>query len=116
MCLAQSALNNIIVLSSYPDILEHTLIEKFIKGVFNIKPPAPLYPFPCGTKKVFILYGSVTPMNEKLPMKLLSEKTVMLLLLIRSKKISLTAFSVESMQLTQTECIFITCKPSKHSR
>ena len=41
----------------------------------------------------------------------------MLLLLLGGERInSLTTFSVESMQLTTTECTFIPCKLLKHSR
>ena len=57
------------------------------------------------------------PGNEELSMKLLSEKIVMLLLLLGGERInSLTTFSVESMQLTTNECTFIPCKLLKHSR
>ena len=52
-----------------------------------------------------------------LSMKLLSEKIVMLLLLLGGEMInSLTTFSVESVQLITTECTFIPCKLLKHSR
>ena len=51
------------------------------------------------------------PVNEELSMKLLSEKIVMFLLLLGGERInSLITFSVESMQLTTTECTFIPCK------
>ena len=50
-------------------------------------------------------------MNEEFPIKLLSERIVMLLLLLGSERInSLTTFSVESIQLTTTECTFKTLK------
>ena len=56
-------------------------------------------------------------MNEELPIKLLSEKTVMLLLLLGGERInSLTTFLLESMLLTTTECAFIPCKRLKRSR
>ena len=42
------------------------------------------------------------PVNEELSMKLLSEKTVMLLLLLGGERINSLTFSVESMQLTTT--------------
>ena len=58
ICSAQNALNNIIILPSYPDISEYSLIEQFIKGVFNVKP------------------------------EMFSEKTVMLLLLVGDKRIN----------------------------
>ena len=48
------------------------------------------------------------PINEELSMKLLTEKTVMLLLLLGGERInSLTAFSVETIQFSTTECTFI---------
>ena len=57
------------------------------------------------------------PVNEELSMKLLSEKIVMLLLILGGERInSLTTFSVESMQLTTTECTFIPCKLLKLSK
>ena len=47
------------------------------------------------------------PVNKELSMKLFSEKTVMLLLLVGDKRINfLITFSVESMQLTTTEYTF----------
>ena len=57
------------------------------------------------------------PVNEELSIKLLSEKIVILLLLLGGERInSLTTFLVESMQITTNECTFIPCKLLKHSR
>ena len=62
-------------------------------------------------------YMNRLPVNEELSIKLLSEKILMLLLLLGSERInSLTIFSVESMQLTTTECTSIPCKLLKYSR
>ena len=48
------------------------------------------------------------PVNEELSIKLLLEKTVLLLLLLSGERInSLATPSVESIQLTTTKCIFI---------
>ena len=52
ICSARSALNNIIILPSYPDISEHLLIKRFVKGVFNVKPPTPLCTFTWDIKQV----------------------------------------------------------------
>ena len=57
------------------------------------------------------------PVNEELSIKLLSGEIVMLLLLLVGERInSVTTFSVESVQLTTTECTFIPCKLLKHPR
>ena len=73
ICSARSALNNIIILPSYPDISEHPFIKQFVKGVFIVKPPTP-----CCTwdiKKV-LNYVNQLPVNEELSIKLLSEEIV----------------------------------------
>ena len=59
ICSARSALNNIIIFPSYPDISEHTLIKRFVKGVFNLNPPTPCYTFNWDIKKGFKLHESI---------------------------------------------------------
>ena len=94
----------------------HPLIKRFVKGVFNVKPPTRSCTLTWDIKKV-LNYMNQLPVNEELSMKLLSEKIAMLLLLLGGERInSLTTFSVESTQLTTTECTFIPFKLLKHSR
>ena len=43
ICGYRSALNTVISIPQFPDISKHPLIRRFIKGVFNIKPPVHLH-------------------------------------------------------------------------
>ena len=71
ICSAQSALNNIIISQSYPDISENPLIKRFVKGVFNIKPPTPRSAFTWDMKKVLNYMDQLAVTKEKNAMLLL---------------------------------------------
>ena len=86
------------------------VIKQFVKGVFNVKPPIPHCTFTWDIRKVLSYMDQLT-FNKEMSLRFLSEKTAMILLLLGSERInSLTAFLVESIQMTTTECTFIPCK------
>ena len=75
-----------------------------------MKPPIPHCTFTWDIRKVLNYMDQLT-FNEEISMKFLSEKTAMILLVLGSERInSLTAFLVESIQITTTECTFIPYK------
>ena len=50
--MGQTALNTIVMLPWFPNIAEHPLIKRFIKGVFKTKPPKPRYTYTWDINKV----------------------------------------------------------------
>ena len=69
ICSAGSVLNNIIILPSYPDISEHLLIKRFVKGVFNVKLPTSSRTLTGEFHFITIHYMNQLPVNEELSMK-----------------------------------------------
>ena len=116
ICGYRSALNTVISIPQFPDISEHPLIRRFIKGVFNIKPPEPRYTYTWDVNGVLEYFNNLCE-NEALDYKQLSYKLVTLLMLLAGTRVnSLTAFSCNKMSLNSYKCTFIPCKLLKHSR
>ena len=115
ICGYRSALNKVISIPQFPDISEHPLIRRFIKGVFNIKPPEPRYTYSWDVNVVLEYFNNLCE-NEALDYKQLSYKLVTLLMLLAGTRVnSLTAFSCNKMSLNSYKCTFIPCKVLKHS-
>ena len=57
--MGQTALNTIVMLPWFPNISEHPLIKRFIKGVFKTKPPKPRYTYTWDINKVLSYIANV---------------------------------------------------------
>lgn len=112
----RSAINTIATVEHYSDICQHPLMHRFIRGVFNIRPPLPKY-----TKiwdvSIVLSYIRQLGDNEVMPMLKLSMKVATLLMLLSGKRCnSIDAFDIEYMQLRTDFCIFYPTRLLKHDR
>ena len=116
ICNAISALNNIIYLPEFSDISQHPLIRRFIKGIFNLRPPQPRYAEIWDVSIVFRFIDE-WGYNEHLSLKQLTIKTATILLLLSRERINtLSSFDIENMIIDEHKCVFIPTKLLKHSR
>ena len=104
------------MLPGFPDISEHPLIKRFIKGVFNTKPPKPRYTYTWDINKV-LSYIANLGCNETLSDKILSQKLVILLLLVNGLRINtIMSLSIQHMEADENSYTFIPIELQKHSR
>ena len=116
ICNARSALNNIIYLPEFSDISQYPLIKKFIKGIFNLRPPQPRYE-EIWNVSIVIQFIDEWGYNDYLSLKQLTIKTATILLLLSGERINtLSSFDIKNMIIGEHKCIFIPSKLLKHSR
>ena len=114
--MGRTALNKIVTLPGFPDISEHPLIKRFIKGVFNTKPAKPRYTYTWDINKV-LSYIANLGCNETLSDKILSQKLVILLLLVNGLRINtIMSLSIQHMEADENSYTFIPIELQKHSR
>ena len=91
-------------------------MAQYGKGVFNLRPPRPKLQFVWDVKIVFN-YLEEKSLNKNLPDKILSQKLLILLLLLDGQRMNTVFnFEVDNM-LINTECaIFSPNKVLKHSK
>ena len=113
---AKSALSHIILIPPYTKLSDHPLISQYGKGVFNLRPPRPKLQFLWDVKIVFS-YLEEKGSNNILPDKILSQKLLILLLLLGGQRMNTVFnFEVDNMFIN-TECaIFSPNKVLKHSK
>ena len=94
---------------------QHSLVSRFLKGIFNIRPPQPKYCTTWDTGKV-LQYILSLPRNRELSLRLLTLKTAMLIALVTAGRCSsLIALDLQIMQKTKTAFVFTLVKPTKCS-
>eukprot|EP00794_Sanderia_malayensis_P013243 gene13243-14603_t len=87
-----------------------------MKGIFNLRPPKPKYSTTGDVKIVFDHFQN-TPNNLNLDDEKLTQKLLMLLLLLSGQRLStIHHFQTDSMMLSETSCTFAPTKVLKHSR
>ena len=100
----KSALTNVLALPGIPCISAHPLIERFLKGVYNLRPPNPRYSVIWDTAMVIDYLRSLP--NNNLSIKLLFYKKVMLLTLSGQCLSTLYHFQIDEVQSRDKETIF----------
>ena len=112
---AKSAISCIILVLLYTEISDHSLMSQYGKCVFNPRLPRPKLQFLWDVKIVFS-YLEEKGLDNKLPVKILSQKLLILLILLGEQRMN-TIFNFEGDNLfINTECaIFSLNKVLKHS-
>ena len=111
----KSALANVITIPGIPSLSEHPLLQRFLKGVYNLRPPNPRYSVIWDTT-VVIEYLASLP-TDNMSTKLSLYKTVMLLTLLSGQRVStLYNFRIDEMQLRMNEILFNVTALLKHDR
>ena len=82
----RSALSSILQVPGVERIGEHNLVSQFMKGVFNLRPPQPLYSKMWDINKV-LLYLKGLGRNEDLTLQQLTLKTAMLLSIFAGRRL-----------------------------
>ena len=112
---ARSALANVIYIPGVASIAEHSLVKRFFKGVYNLRPPEPKYTMIWDTS--LVINHLATLNNELLPFKLIVYKLVMLLTLLSGQRIStLHKFCVDELQMRENDTTFYVSALLKHDR
>ena len=106
---------SVVSISGYTKLSDHPLINRFIKGVFNLNPPKPRYTYMWDVNIIFTYLKKMG--NESLSWKYLTEKLAVLLVLLSGQRCStLLSFDVNCIDLQEDKCILYPHKLFKHSR
>ena len=114
---ARSALNSCVTLwkDSYT-MASHPTISRFMKGVFNLRPPRSRYTETWDAGKVLNHLRKRYPAN-KLSLKELTQKLVMLLALTSAQRVqTLYSINIEKMSVTDSEVRCVIEKTLKQSK
>ena len=117
ICLARSSINSVLKLLNHKNLDTHPLITRFLKGVYNIRPPLMKQETvwdPCKLLRYIDQMGE----NDHLNLKQLTYKTVALMMLLSGSRVHcVQAFSTDCMQFSQGETYtFYPTVLLKHSR
>ncbi|XP_057290276.1 uncharacterized protein LOC130612963 [Hydractinia symbiolongicarpus] len=100
LCTTRSAIASVVSISGYSSLLEHPLISRFIKGVFNIKPSTPKYSLIWDTNVLLTYLKSLSP-NKDLSFKDINIKLACLLTILAGQRVySVHNISVPYIDLT----------------
>ena len=95
---------------------QHPLVSRFLKGVFNSRPPTPRYTSTWDVDKV-LLYIKSLPPNDKLSLTVLSHKLAMLMALANADRCSdLIALDLDFRTFHQNGVKFMISKLTKTRR
>ncbi|CAH3031028.1 unnamed protein product [Pocillopora meandrina] len=111
---ARSALSTIITVDGM-SIGNHPLVVRFLKGVFNLRPPVPRYKEVCDVSIVLRFLKTLSPVSS-LSLKNLSHKLVMLLSLVTAQRgQTLHLLEINLMSTYDSSIVFTFNKPLKQS-
>ena len=97
-------------------ISQHRSVKKFFKGVFNLRPPLPKISFVWDVQIIFDHFISLGD-NKKLSDKHMSQKLLILLLLLGGQRInSIFHFTIDRMVISTNSVTFSPGHVLKHSR
>ena len=112
----RSALSTTIIIEGFNTLSDHPLIKRFMKGVFNLRPPKPRYNFTWDVQRIFSHFRKLGN-NEALCFKTLTEKLAILLLLLSGQRCNtLTSFTMEGLKIQDNKVSFLANKLLKHNR
>jgi len=102
---ARSALSTFINIDSTP-VGSHSLITRFMKGVFSLRPPRPRYNETWDVEIMLTYLRKLSPV-KRLSLKELTMKLVMLLLLTTAqRKQTLLLLDTTKLHMTRSSCVF----------
>ena len=112
---ARSALSSILSFSDCHSFGSHPLVVRFMKGVFETRKPKPKYEI-WDASKVLNYLSTLHPVKE-LPLKDLTLKVLMLLLLVTGQRgQSIHLMTLSAMKLTESVCQFQILQHTKTSK
>eukprot|EP00794_Sanderia_malayensis_P021324 gene21324-23399_t len=116
ICAARSALATCITVDNVPNLAEHVLVKRFVKGVFNRHPPTPKYTSIWDINIVLDFLNKL-PDNADLSFEQLSKKFVILLLILSARrKHTLTCIHIDKIKISREQLTIMPMGNLKHSR
>ena len=113
---ARSALSSILRISHCHNFGSHPLVVRFMKGGFETRKPKPKYDDIWDASKVLNYLSTLYPVKE-LPLKDLTLKVLMLLLLVTGQRgQSIHLMTLSAMKLTESVCQFQILNHTKTSK
>lgn len=113
---AKCAIATKVHIPPYPTANKHPVIMTYIKGVFNLRPPVPKLTFVWDVNIIFT-YFEKQGNNDKLSDMMLSQKLLMLLLLLGAQRLNtIKHFCIDRMIVNNISIAFSPDKVLKHSR
>ena len=113
---AKCAIATMIHIPPYESLNKHPLINKYMTGIFNLRPPKPKLSF---VWDVDILYRSFEQQGDNCLLSdiILTQKRIILLLLLGAHSLStINLFCINNMVLNDLLVTFIPTEVLKHSR
>ena len=112
---AKCTIATIVHIPPYSSLNKHPLINKYMTGVFNLRPPKPKLSFVWDVDILF-RYFEQQRENSSLSNRLLTQKLLVLLLLLGAHRIStVKLFGLSNMVLNDLPVTFIPTEVLKHS-
>ena len=116
ICVARSALSSYFECTDCQQFGDHKRVRQFIKGVFKKRPAFPKYSTTWDVNLVLEYIESYYP-HEKLTMRELSYKLVMLLALLSGQRLqTLHSLSLSSLKVSDSRWVFSVDVPLKQTR
>ena len=112
----QSVISALIEILGVPQLGEHWLVSRFMKGIFHLRPPQPRYTKTWDVNKVLSCQKSLGP-NDSLSLKQLTLKTEAFFTILAGRRIhTLHMLSVIHMDQPLDKVIFHIIGPTKCSK
>ena len=112
---ARSALSSVLIMDNRISFGKHLLIQRFSKGIFNLRPSLPRQIGVRNDPDIVLDY--LSNLKYDLPLKDLSEKLVILLcLLLGQRDQTVKALNIKNMVLERSKCTFFIKKPMKTTK
>ncbi|XP_072015819.1 uncharacterized protein [Amphiura filiformis] len=103
---ARSALSQFIIYKGHCTIGSHPYVIRFLKGVFNLRPPTPRYQDTWDVSVVLKLLNTLSPVR-KLSLKMLTLKVVTLIgILTAARAQTLVCLNISRMSKTKSRIVF----------
>jgi len=116
LCTTRSSLASIIHIEGFKTISDHPVISRFIKGVYHLRPPETVKSFIWDTH-IVLNYFREKGENNLLTLQEITEKLVMLLILLHGQRVSTIAtFDINRMCINENLCTFYPNILLKHER
>lgn len=114
--LARSALSSFVSLTDSLSVGAHPLVSRFMRGVFNLRPPVPRYTQVWDARVVLNYLRKLSPMKF-LSLKMLTFKLCMLLALLTAERCqTLHKLRLDKMQISSHKVVFVVVDLLKTSR
>ena len=112
---ARSALSNVVFIPGLRSLADHPLVKRFLKCVFNMRPPNPRYVIIWDTNIVIKYLATLN--NNNISFKDLTLKLTMLLALLAGQRVStIHTFRSDAILCREKEVIFYIHELLKHDR